>query len=248
MTSAPSDQSKRLLHAYVDGELDPVNAIAVDQQITADPELARERMRIETLRKALRDKLPAPDLPPGFENRILKAIGVADPAATVSWRAMAASIMLAVAISSGATWYLAQRAAPDEVLESVVAGHFRALMAPQPIDVLSSDGHTVKPWFNGKTAQAPRLVDLTQDGFKLIGGRVDVVSRTSVPTVVYQIRQHLISVTAVPDPHHSISPETLAVRGYNVIRWTDSDTSYVAISDLNGAELPKFVQEFREAP
>jgi anti-sigma factor RsiW len=159
---------------------------------------------------------------------------------------MAASIVFAVAVSSGATWYLAQSAAPDEVVESVVAGHLRALMAPQPIDVVSSDGHTVKPWFNGKTAQAPRLVDLSQDGFKLIGGRVDVVSRTGVPTVVYKIREHLISVTAVPDAHNSMPPETSVVRGYNVIRWADSDTSYVAISDLNAAELANFVHGFRE--
>jgi len=188
MTSVPTDRSTLLVHAYVDGELDPVNAIAVDQQIAADPELTRERARIAALRQVLREKVPAPELPPGLENRIQKTIGIARSNAAISWRAMAASIIVAIVASSGTTWFLAQSAAPDEVLESVVAGHLRSLIAPQPTDVVSSDGHTVKPWFNGKTAQAPRLVDLTQDGFKLIGGRVDVVSRTGVPTLVYQIR------------------------------------------------------------
>jgi anti-sigma factor RsiW len=235
------------MHAYVDGELDSVNAIAVDQQIAADPELARERARIEALRQVLREKLPAPDLPPGLEHRIQKAIGIARSNATVSWRAMAASIMLAMVASSGVTWFATRSAAPDEVVEAVVAGHLRSLIASQPTDVVSSDGHTVKPWFNGKTAQAPRLVDLTQDGFKLIGGRVDVVSRTGVPTVVYQIRQHLVSVTAIPDAQNAMPPEASTVRGYNIIRWADGDTSYMAVSDLNAAELARFAQEFRNS-
>jgi anti-sigma factor RsiW len=252
MTSASASEngrSKLLVHAYVDGELDPVNAIAVEQQISADPALAAERARVEALRRALREKLPAPDIPAGLEARIRGTVGIARASGVPTWRAMAASIILAMAVSSGATWFVARTAATDDVLEGVVGGHLRALIAPQPTDVASSEGHTVKPWFNGRVPQAPRVVDLSQAGFKLVGGRVDVVGRTGVPTLVYQIRQHLISLTAVPDTTRAaMNPAATVVRGYNIIRWTDDDVSYLAVSDLNVADLTKFAQAFREPP
>jgi anti-sigma factor RsiW len=250
MTSASSNDNRStlLVHAYVDGELDPVNAIAVEQQIAADPALAAEAARIQALRKALHERVPATDLPPGLEARIQNTVGMARASGAPSWRAMAASIMLAVVVSSSATWFLTHTPATDDVLEDAVGGHLRALMAPQPTDVTSSEGHTVKPWFNGRIPQAPRVVDLAPAGFKLLGGRVDVVGRAGVPTLVYQIRQHLISLTAVPtEGRPPAEPAVSAVRGYNVIRWTAGDVSYVAVSDLNAAELAKFAQAFRDA-
>ena len=92
------------------------------------------------------------------------------------------------------------------------------------------------------------MADLSQAGFTLVGGRVDVVGRAGVPTLVYQIRQHLISVTAIPDAAHALVNQTAtAVRGYNVVRWTADGVSYVAVSDVNAADLNKFAQAFRDA-
>jgi anti-sigma factor RsiW len=249
MTATDQDRSQLLVHAYVDGELDPANAVAIEQQIAADPALAAERSRVEALRRALREKLPATELPAGLEARVRKAIGATPAAGRPSWRAMAASIMLAVVVSSGATWLLTHAPATDSVADAVMASHLRALMAPQPVDVVSAEGHVVKPWFNGRIPQAPRLVDLTPAGFRLVGGRVDVVGRVGVPTLVYQIRQHLISVTAIPDSARGSSePTVTSARGYNIIRWSAGDTSYVAVSDLNVGDLTNFAQAFREPP
>ena len=242
-----NDRSKLLVHAYVDGELDPVNAIAVGQQIATDPALAAESVRVEALRRALREKLPATELPPGLEARVREAVGIRQTSSAPSWRAMAASIALAMVVSSGATWFVTRTPTGDDMLEPVVAGHLRALIAPQPIDVASGEGHVVKPWFNGRISQAPRVVDLSQAGFKLIGGRVDVVERVGVPTLVYQIRQHLISLTAIPDASTSANLTGTAVRGYNVVRWNADGVSYVAVSDVNAADLNKFAQAFRDA-
>ena len=251
MTSAvqsDNDRSRLLVHAYVDGELDPVNAIAVEQQIAAEPALAAETARIEALRRALREKLPATELPPGLEARVRAAVGIGRTSRTPGWRAMAASVALAMVVSSSATWLVTRTPTSDDVLEPVVAGHLRALIAPQPIDVASGDGHVVKPWFNGRIPQAPRVADLSQAGFKLVGGRVDVVGRAGVPTLVYQIRQHLISLTAIPDAAHaSMNQTATAVRGYNVVQWNADGVSYVAVSDVNVTDLNKFAQAFRDA-
>lgn len=249
MTSTDYNRSKLLVHAYVDGELDPVNTVAIEKQIAADPALAAERSRVEALQRTLREKLPPTELPAGLGARVRTAIGAASPRRAPSWRAMAASIMLAVVASSGATWFLTHTPATDTISEAVVAGHLRALMAPQAVDVASSEGHVVKPWFNGRIPQAPRLVDLSNAGFKLIGGRVDVVGRAGVPTLVYQIRQHLISVTAIPDATSGATePTVTSARGYNIIRWSAGDATYIAVSDVNVGDLTTFVRAFRAPP
>jgi anti-sigma factor RsiW len=119
-------------------------------------------------------------------------------------------------------------------------------MAPQPADVASSDRHTVKPWFSGRIPFAPRVVDLAQDGFPLVGGRLDVVNRAPVPSLVYSRRQHLISLTAVPNAVGNTTPQT--VQGYNLISWTAENVTYWAVSDLNLEELQMFARLFRAAP
>jgi anti-sigma factor RsiW len=122
----------------------------------------------------------------------------------------------------------------------------RALMAAQPIDVASSDRHTVKPWFNGRIPEAPRVVDLAAEGFPLVGGRIDVIGRAPVPTLVYRHRQHLISLSAVPDGQGLATPQG-QIAGYNVLSWIDNGIAYWAVSDLGASDLDKFAKAFRAA-
>jgi anti-sigma factor RsiW len=163
--------------------------------------------------------------------------------------AMAASVALAIIASSSGTWYLLRPPAADSVTEALVDDHVRALMAPRPTDVSSSDQHTVKPWFAGRITQAPRVVDLAKDGFPLVGGRVDVIGRAAVPTLVYSRRQHLISLTAIPGAAGTQPAPTVRTKqGYNLISWTADGVSYWAVSDLNPSELETFARLFRETP
>jgi anti-sigma factor RsiW len=240
------DRASLLVHAYVDGELDPANTIAVEQRMAADPALAAERERIEALRRVLQEKLPREAAPPALQLRVRKAVGL-DARPRPTWRAMAASIALAVVASSSLTWLAMREPPQDTVADAVIAGHLRGLMAPQPIDVASSDRHTVKPWFAGKIPQAPRVVDLAQEGFPLVGGRIDMVGHTPVPTLVYRRRQHVISVTAISAGARE-APMARTVQGYNLIGWTADGITYRAVSDLNASELETFVRLFRDAP
>jgi len=155
-----------------------------------------------------------------------------------------------VALSSGSTWFaLNHVGSGDRMLEEIVDGHLRGLIAQQPFDVASSDRHTVKPWFNGRIAQAPRVIDLAADGFPLSGARIDVVGTTPVPTLVYGRRQHVISLSAARTGRAASDPAARdAVNGYNVVTWTSDGTTYWAVSDLNVAELETFARLFRAAP
>jgi anti-sigma factor RsiW len=133
--------------------------------------------------------------------------------------------------------------------DAILDAHIRSLMAPQPMDVASSDRHTVKPWFNGRIPQAPRVVDLANEDFPLIGGRLDVVEGMPVPTLVYGHRKHVISLTAIPASGRANSaPAPHAVDGYSVYRWIEEGVAYWAISDVAPTELGKFAELFRDTP
>ena len=242
----PSGDSTLLLHAYLDGELDPANALAVERRIATEPALAAEYKRIEALQRLVRERLPAEAPPPGLRARIEASAGMTRPRSRPSWRGLAASIAITAMLASGATWIARAPEPQDMVRDAVIAAHIRSLMASQPADVVSSDQHTIKPWFNGRIPEAPRVVDLARQDFPLVGGRLDVVGRRPVPTLVYRHRRHLISLTAVPVAQQEASaPALRATDGYNMLSWTENGVAYWAISDLGAGDLGRFVQLFR---
>lgn len=246
--AAASDEGRLLVHAYLDGELDPANALAIARQIAADPALGAEVERIEALRYAVRERLPRQPLPPHLKAKIEAMVGRTSPKVHPSWRALAASVALAMALASGTTWVALRPFSDDRIAEAVVDSHLRALMAPHPTDVVSSERHTVKPWFNGRIPQSPQVIDLTKEGFPLVGGRIDVIDAMPVATLVYGRRLHLISVSAVPAAN---SPQVLsprkAIKGYNLVQWSHGGVDYWAASDLNAGELDSFARLFRTA-
>jgi anti-sigma factor RsiW len=248
MTATPPEDPTLLIHAYVDGELDPANALEVERRMATDPALAAERDRIEALRAAFRQKLPRETASPGLRARIDAATRPRRVAAP-TWRALAASVALAAIVGSGATYVTLGPPQGESVPDAVLAGHIRGLMAAQPIDVASSDRHTVKPWFNGRIPEAARVVDLAKDDFPLAGGRIDVVGQTPVPTLVYRRRAHFISLSEVPAPGRpNAAPVRRASGGYNFVTWTQDGIAYWAVSDLAAGELVDFAEKFRTAP
>ena len=238
-----------LVHAYLDGELDAAHSSIVAQKIAASPMLTRELEQTKALRRVLRDQLPRRTLPPNLRSRVEAIVGMRRRQVHPSWQALAASIALAFLLGGGSTWAILRPATGDRIAGAVVDDHMRGLMASHPTDINSSERHTVKPWFNGRIPQAPRVVELAKDGFPLIGARVDVIDNTPYPTLVYGRRLHVISLSAVPDegrgdgaaPHRSIN-------GYNVVNWHENGITYWAVSDLGIGELQEFTQLFRNAP
>jgi anti-sigma factor RsiW len=242
------DDPRLLVHAYVDGELDPANARAIERRIADSAALAAERDRVEALQRALRSNFPLTPAPAALRERIERAVGLRRMPSRPTWLALAASVAFAVMVGSSSTFF-ALAPGGDATADAVVSDHIRALMAPQPADVASSDRHTVKPWFNGKIPESPRVVDLAKEDFPLIGGRIDVVEREPVPTLVYHHRKHLISLTAIPAPDKSDSaPLARAIEGYNIIEWTEDRVTYWAVSDVAAPELAHFTEMFRSTP
>jgi anti-sigma factor RsiW len=251
MTHSTSDENKALLvHAYLDGELDPANALRIAQQMSTEPALAAEGERVKALRHLIHERLPREVAPRGLHARIEASIdGLRTPHAQPSWRALAASIALTAIVASSSTWIMVGSQPVNATADSLVSDHIRALMAPQPTDVVSSDRHTVKPWFNGRIPESPRVVDLANEDFPLVGGRIDVVGQTPVPTLVYRHRQHLISLTQMPaEIRFDLVRTPQMINGYNLVHWTENGVSYWAISDVALKDLEDFARLFRTSP
>jgi anti-sigma factor RsiW len=245
-SAIPVDDRFLLVHAYVDDELDPINSLAVGRQIAGDPALSAEAERIQALRRAVSERFPRESLPPHLMSKIESKIGRSPDPMRVSWRALAASVALATVLASGSTWIALRPAETEHFGDAIIDSHMRALMAPQPTDVASSERHTVKPWFNGRIAQSPQVVDLAKDGFPLIGGRIDVVDATPMATLVYGRRLHLISVSAVQTGRRTEAPSvSRSIKGYNLVHWSEDGITYWATSDLNVPELLTFARSFQ---
>jgi anti-sigma factor RsiW len=164
------------------------------------------------------------------------------------WRAMAASIMISAVLASGATQWVMFSGAEDGLAAAVASGHRRSLLAASPIDIVSSDRHTVKPWLDARIGVSPPAPDLAQDGYALIGGRVEVVAGRPVPALVYRHREHLITLVAEPQQGGKVSePDDLSSGGFSLVQWSDGAFSYWAISDMERPELDDFVARFRKA-
>ncbi|GAC1343387.1 MAG: hypothetical protein NVSMB20_19170 [Bradyrhizobium sp.] len=130
----------------------------------------------------------------------------------------------------------------------MVSAHLRSLQAGHLTDVLSTDQHTVKPWFNGKLDVSPPVVDLTAQGFTLIGGRLDYVDARAIAAIVYRRRAHVINLfvaQTASTEHRGARIE--AIQGFNIRRWSDRGLNYWAVSDLARDELAEFGDKFESA-
>jgi anti-sigma factor RsiW len=132
----------------------------------------------------------------------------------------------------------------DEVVDS----HIRSLQPGHLNDVISTDQHTVKPWFAGKLDYTPPVHDFAAAGFPLSGGRLDAVHGHTVAALVYRRRQHLINVYVMPSDKRDEKVSTETKRGFNIVRWQQGTMAFWAISDLNARELGDFVRLDQSSP
>jgi len=126
------------------------------------------------------------------------------------------------------------------VAQEVVSSHVRSLMANHLSDVISTDQHTVKPWFEGKLDFAPSVKDFAADGFALLGGRLDYIEGRPTAALVYKFNQHMINVFQHPTASaESSTPRLQSIRGYQIFSWTKNGMSFWVVSDVNAADLQK---------
>jgi anti-sigma factor RsiW len=243
------DEAEILLHALIDGELDAGHAREVEDHITGCPGCAAQVKAYREMSRTIAGADLRYAAPPLLRRRIEAAL----PQARVpNRRAVLRGFAMGSAVSAiAATGLVAIVLRGDDearIQSEVVSAHLRSLQAGHLTDVLSTDQHTVKPWFNGKLDVAPPVVDLTAQGFTLIGGRLDYVDARAIGAIVYRRRAHVINLFVA----QTASAERQAARietiqGFNIRRWSERGLNYWAVSDLAADELADFGEKFETA-
>ena len=268
------EEATRLMDGYLDGELDPITNQAIEQHLQDCPNCdrayqghrslirtignatpyykapaeMRERIR-SSVRKEITEQSTrkiAPDAEPPFAKKRPESRTVL-LGAPWNWLGLAAAVIFAAIIALN---FLPGRQRPgaDQFLATqLIASHVRSLMANHLTDVASSDQHTVKPWLDEKLDFAPPVVDLSNEGFPLVGGRLDYLDNHPVAALIYQRRKHFINLFVWPVAGDTARATTSRThQGYQMVHWVDPDFNYWAVSDVNEKELQDFKQLFEK--
>ena len=266
------EEIKNLMDAYLDGELDLITSQKVEEHLRDCPK-CEQAYEVETaMAHAINQAAPYYKAPPELRERIQSSLrneigakatrnGIRgsqvmrtrkqpEARATLlgmpwNWLALAAAIALAAIVASSFLPRLRQPGADQFLATQLIASHVRSLMADHLTDVASSDQHTVKPWLDTKLDFAPPVVDLSSEGFPLIGGRLDYLDNRPVAALVYGRRKHFINLFVWPaTSDEAKAPKTITREGYQLVHWADSDFNYWAVSDVNLDDLQLFKQQF----
>ncbi len=242
-----------VLHGYLDGELDAVRAAEFERHLLSCPQCVAEIESQETLRAAiqsagLRERAPE-KIRRNLQAALLATSTTAEPVKTVTpirakqsirptwWLTLAAAAVFAVVLGSRFLPNLSQGHGEGEMTAAIVDAHLRSLQPGHLEDVISTDQHTVKPWFDGRIDFAPPVHDFVSDGFPLQGGRLDIVRGKTVAVLVYGRRKHVINVFIWPTSEQDASPQQGSQLGYNWIDWRKGGMELVAISDVSAQDL-----------
>lgn len=247
-------RASSVLHAYFDGELDAAGAAEFERHMESCPDCRAALTAQATLRSSLQSSNLRERAPERLRRTLETELaapalrGAPRSLRASLWRtlALAASFLLVVVVG----WQLIKGpggARGDATLvSSIVDAHLRSLQPGHLIDVVSTDQHTVKPWFDGKIDFAPPVRDLAADGFPLEGGRLDVVSGRSVAVVVYARRKHVINVFSWPATKEDAAPSSGSHLGYGWVRWRKDGMESIAVSDVSGADLAALSRLLRQ--
>jgi anti-sigma factor RsiW len=232
------------LHGYFDGELDAVRASELERHLENCRECQASLERMESLRTRLRQPDMYEQASPQLREQIRKQLGSTSHVARTAliWRRsflVPAFATLAVIMLGAIAWLMIlPQKQTARVTAELIDAHVRSLQPGHLTDVQSTDQHTVKPWFDGKLDFIPPVSDYSEQGFPLLGGRLDVIDGHSVAALAYARRKHSINLFVWPtEAGEHLADQSGSRQGYHWILWRAGDMQFCLVSDVSDADL-----------
>jgi anti-sigma factor RsiW len=241
-------ESQRV-QAHFDREVDAVTAADIESHLQHCSECQGLYQELEQLRVGMRGELPQVETPPALRARIMRSLDQEDAAAAprsrrpsgTDWRlpsfcAGAASGLAAAALAAAVAFFFLLPLRTTSITDELVGDHVTSLLSSRLVDVISTDQHTVKPWFAGHTDVSPVVADFEPQGYQLIGGRVAYLEHQRAAVVVYRHGRHVINVFSWAAAERTMTGERTR-NGYHLVFWRADDLQYCAVSDTSWDEL-----------
>jgi anti-sigma factor RsiW len=249
------EETHIMLHALIDSELDAGHARDVETHVASCPRCAAQLRDYRGMHEAMSTPGMRYQAPESLRARIATALPTATlpaPRAIVYGRrpwfkGFAMGSVVSTALAACLVLFVVHTEGDQRIVGDVVSAHLRSLQGDHLIDVVSTDQHTVKPWFNGRLDVAPPVIDLTPQGFTLIGGRLDYIDGRPVAAIVYKRRAHVINLFVSQTAGSGSGASMEKLQGFTVWSWAWSDLSFRAVSDINGEELQEFGDKLETA-
>lgn len=254
----PCASIREIASAFVDNELSATESLGVENHLRQCGECAAEVAALRALSAQIKQHAHYQSPDPTLSERVLAQIQTSEnfvkPPEPMrrrprrNWLQLGGMMAAALLLTTSLNWYWNLRQSAARLRQEIVGSHIRSLLSQRPFDVASSDRHTVKPWFNGKIDFAPPVLDLSAQGYPLLGGRLDYLDQQTVAVVVYGRRKHVINLYLRREPGTgNAAPRLNQTSGYSLIEWQNGGMRLTAVSDLAASELLEFARLYGEA-
>jgi len=242
------EKNHELIGPYVDGELDLSASLDVEQHLEHCTACQQAHRKLRSLRSAISTSAPYYKAPAAFMEQIRSQLNLTPQPSVrrplfLRYFAAAAALLLIASITTVLIWQNHQ--GTDALSRELVAAHVRSTLADHLLDVVSSDQHTVKPWFSGKLDFAPLVLDFADDGFKLEGGRLDYIAGRPVAALVYRHNRHAINCFVWPASHPESGIASTSSQGYTLSHFDHKNLTWHIVSDASAETIEQLANLIR---
>lgn len=227
-------EARVLLGAHLDHELDVRSSLELEAHLRECAACRAELADLETLQESARANLTRFSPSAALEAKLRDAVRPARAPRRQAWWAAGGALVAAAAALF--LFFVVRPGADRRLAGELIDAHARSLQVEHKVDVVSSDQHTVKPWFNGKLPFGVPVADFAESGFPLLGGRLDYVNGREVAALVYTRRKHVINVFVWPEPKEA-APAEENDRGYSVLHYAHGGLAWWLVTDASPADL-----------
>jgi len=237
------NRSATILHGYFDSELDALGAADFERHLEQCANCIGALEALESMRWSLNAERLYEQAPAELRQNILARIGAPGPVAVFptravwQWLAVAAALVLVTYTGLRVASLHRSQNYETVLAAEIIDAHLRSLQPGHLIDVVSTDQHTVKPWFDGRLDFSPPVRDFADQGFPLQGGRIDVVHGRSVAALVYGRRRHVVNVFIWPTDEKDSPARSGSQQGYQWTAWRARGMEFCDVSDAAPSAL-----------